>query len=69
MQRFINHPVTILTLGAALSLGIVKGTKIGPVIYVVNEDRGWGVHSGDFLAFIPAIGATLLAWRRIRRTM
>ena len=42
---------------------IVKVLRIGPVIFVVSEKMGWGIHTGDFLALIPlllAVVATIL---------
>lgn len=36
-----------------LAAFIVKGTRIGPVIGVISEKRGWGVHTGDLLALLP----------------
>ena len=41
------------TAALATSLFIVKGTRIGPVILVVSEKHGMGVHTGDFLSLIP----------------
>lgn len=39
---------------------IVKVLRIGPVILVVSERMGWGVHTGDFLA-IPVILVAVVA--------
>jgi len=33
-----------------------KGTRIGPVILVINERHGWGVHLGDLLGFLVPAG-------------
>lgn len=38
---------------------IVKVLRIGPVIFVVSEKMGWGVHTGDFLALIPLLLAVV----------
>lgn len=59
--------VAVLWLAAvAASLLWVKATKIGPVVLVVDEARGWGVHTGDawaMLAVAAAATATPRAWR------
>ena len=52
-----------VTWGVCLSVAftIVKLLRIGPVIFVISEKMGWGVHTGDFLAFVPlllAVGIT-----------
>lgn len=52
----------------AIGFGIVKGTSWGPVVYVVNEERGWGVHTGDALVLAPALVAALVTWRLAART-
>lgn len=52
----------------ATALFIVKGTKIGPVILVVSEKHGLGVHTGDFLALIPVSLASLFTARGIARS-
>lgn len=47
----------------AIAFVIVKVLRIGPVILVVNDDMGWGVHTGDFLAMIPlavALAVTII---------
>ena len=53
-------------LAAAVSLLIVKGTRIGPVVFVVNEKYGLGVHAGDALALIPPALAAAFVLRRAR---
>lgn len=45
--------LTAWALALTASALIVKGTSIGPVILVVSESRGWGVHTGDSLILIP----------------
>lgn len=47
----------------AAAFAIVKVLRIGPVIFVVSESHGWGVHTGDFLALVP-LGIALLLWLR-----
>lgn len=32
---------------------VVKGTAVGPVILVISEARGWGVHTFDLITLIP----------------
>lgn len=61
MRRAILIATWIVALISAFF--IVKVFRIGPVIYVVSEEHGWGIHSGDFLALIPlglAFALTLL---------
>jgi hypothetical protein len=41
----------------------VKLTRVGGVAFVVNAERGWGVHYGDFLVIIPII---LTIWVTVR---
>lgn len=54
----------------AAAVFIVKGTKIGPTILVVSISRGWGVHAGDFLSFIPlAVAAVLLSKLKRNKTI
>ena len=55
---------------ACCAAAIVKGTRIGPVVWVVSEQRGWGVHTGDALAILPVAVAGLLhlRLRRLRRS-
>ena len=45
----------------AVAFVIVKVLRIGPVILVISEKMGWGVHVGDFLAFIPITLAILIS--------
>lgn len=49
----------------AAAFAIVKILRIGPVILVVSEEHGWGVHTGDFLAVIP-LGIAALIWFAMR---
>jgi hypothetical protein len=57
-------PLTILSalwltaVGAAFL--IVKVFKIGPIIYTISAEHGWGVHGGDFLALIPLTFALMI---------
>ena len=44
----------------AMAFVVVKVLRIGPVILVINQEMGWGVHVGDFLALIPVTLAFLL---------
>jgi hypothetical protein len=39
---------------AAAAFIIVKVAKIGPVIATISATYGWGVHTGDLLALVPA---------------
>lgn len=58
-----RHPGARTLLAAGLlaaSAWVVKRTAIGPVIAVINADRGWGVHTGDILALPPAAAAAWL---------
>ncbi len=54
---------------AVVTFLLVKVVKIGPTIFVLSEERGWGVHSGDFLFLIPVVVATALTvkWARARK--
>lgn len=44
----------------AIALVIVKVLQIGPVIFVISERMGWGIHVGDGLALIPITMAILI---------
>lgn len=59
-----------LLLAWASALGLawlcIFVLRIGPVIMVVSEQRGMGVHTGDFLGFIPPLAAFLYSWRSLR---
>ena len=64
-MHMANRWIVPATWGICLSVAfvIVKVLRIGPVIFVVSDKMGWGVHTGDFLSFIPlllAVGITLL---------
>ncbi len=48
----------------ALALAVVFVWRIGPVILVLSATHG--VHSGDFLAAFPAIGALALVRDQLR---
>lgn len=63
MRAQDRRALAYLAGGALFSLGIVKGTKIGPVIFTVSERYGLGVHTGDFLAVPVAATAVALAAR------
>lgn len=63
VPSMLRRPATRNLLAVALiaaSVWVVKGTSVGPVIAVVNADRGWGVHTGDALALPPAAAAAWL---------
>lgn len=50
--------------GASLfALAWVKLTRLGPVVAVMSEERGWGVHSGDLLGLVPLGLTALWAWK------
>lgn len=51
---------------AAIIVFIVKFTRIGPVVFVISESHGWGVHSGDSLILIPFALATMLTVRSMK---
>lgn len=52
--------ITIWTLALACCVFIVKGTSIGPVIFVISDRFGMGVHIGDLLVIIPLAFAAFL---------
>lgn len=59
------NKLTALTAWTLGSFAFVKLTSIGPVILTISEKRGWGVHSGDLLVFVPlALMAPKLLERR-----
>lgn len=49
----------------------VKTTQIGPVVMIINDQRGWGVHAGDswvLAGLAPMAAITVLhVVRRTRR--
>lgn len=51
----------ILKFFASVLFGLawVKVTRIGPVVLVVDESRGWGVHGGDLIGLAPLALVTL----------
>lgn len=59
---------TLVLVGSAV---FVKSTHIGPVVLVINAQRGWGVHSGDawiLAGLVPVAVCTAIALaRRSRR--
>jgi hypothetical protein len=64
----LGSPVLKLTLLWTIvlltSLVLVKLTKIGPIIYTISLERGWGIHTGDLLVIpillIGVIGTVIL---------
>ena len=54
-------------LVAIITFVIVKVVKIGPIIATLDAERGWGIHSGDFLFLIPVVIATVLSVKWLRR--
>lgn len=48
----------------ASAVAVVKGTAVGPVVLVVSEQRGWGVHVGDAAALLPLAAAAWLCSAR-----
>lgn len=44
---------SIWLAAVGISFFIVKVLRIGRVVHAVSLKRGWGIHSGDFLALIP----------------
>lgn len=65
----ITHPARVVALWAVAAVATVswvKATQIGPVVLVVDEARGWGVHAGDAWALVAVAAAaacTPRAWR------
>lgn len=60
MKKFLIVATWVLAL--AIAFVIVKVAKIGPVILTISAENGWGVHTGDFLAFIPILAAGIITW-------
>lgn len=68
--RFASNRVVSLVLALAflgLALAIVFVWRIGPVVLVLSEEAGRGVHSGDLLAVPCVAGALVLLWRALAR--
>ncbi len=65
MRRAVLIATWIVALISAFF--IVKILRIGPVISVISEKRGWGIHSGDFLALIP-LGVAVALTLFLRKT-
>lgn len=58
--------ITMWVVAGVISSWIVFGAKIGPILLTVSAEHGWGIHTGDFLAFIPVIFSTVVTWRTLR---
>lgn len=61
--------IATCVVGIAGSLYVAKTTTVGPVVFVIHEGRGWGIHTGDALlpaALIATITALTLIVRRHR---
>ena len=52
--------IAIWTMALACCVFIIKLTAIGPVILVISERLGMGVHVGDLLILLPLIFAVTL---------
>lgn len=65
MKKFLLAIVWVIAL--AIAFVIVKVAKIGPVILTISAEHGWGVHTGDFLALIPLLIATITSWFLIKK--
>lgn len=39
---------------ASATLAWVKLTRVGPVLMVIDDRRGWGIHTGDLIVAVPA---------------
>lgn len=64
-----THPARVIALwvaAAAVSVSWVKATQIGPVVLVVDEARGWGVHAGDAWALVAIAAAVVCTPRAVR---
>lgn len=55
-------------IAATLMFLIVKGTKIGPTIFVISSEHGWGIHVGDALILIPFIVAVIITVLMVKRS-
>lgn len=62
--------LTIWAVCAVIAFVLVKVVKIGPVIFTISAEHGWGVHSGDFLVLVPIAVAlfTGLRYLKLRST-
>ena len=53
---------------SVVCLFIVKFTKIGPIVFSISIEHGWGVHSGDLLTLLPLmVGVIGTVWIHNRR--
>lgn len=59
--------VIVWVVAFAIALFVVKGTKIGPVVFTISEKHGMGVHSFDLVAFIPMVVALLFTVKAIKK--
>jgi hypothetical protein len=55
--------IAVWAVCAVAAFVLVKVVKIGPVIFTISAEHGWGVHSGDLLVIIPAAVALYAAVR------
>ena len=66
MKKHFFILLSVWTAALAISAAIVKLTAIGPVIFVISEENGWGVHEGDKLCLIPLTVAVYMTIDFIR---
>jgi hypothetical protein len=52
--------VTTWVICIMLCVAFVKLTKVGPTIFTISAENGWGVHSGDFLILVPVVVAIIV---------
>lgn len=50
------------------TIGVVKLTSIGEVIFVISEKRGMGVHSFDLIVFIPIVFCIIFTVRQLKKS-
>jgi hypothetical protein len=70
LHRLELHMKKLIAVWAACAVAafvLVKVVKIGPVIFTISAEHGWGVHSGDLLVIIPvavALYAAVRYWKK-----
>lgn len=63
-----KHSIFFAWLATTLfTIGVVKLTSIGEVIFVISEKRGMGVHSFDLIVFIPIVFCIIFTVRQLKK--
>ena len=62
----MKNLLIIWAVCAVIAFVLVKVVKIGPVVFIISAEHGWGVHSGDFLVLVPITVALFAGLRYLK---